>query len=600
MAAIALGAGVVAATTGPAADAQLPPIGGGQTTPTQTSPTTTVPPNEAPPVVAPAPLGDATTHAGADGTRRGAIADGGLKPPLRSLWRQDFDALVSRVVVGEGRAYVISGGRVTALDLATGARRWTSAVQGAGELAFGGGRVFVSGSIGLTALDAASGTPVWTSAQGSAYGAPPLVAGDLVILQGQGLTAFDAATGAQRWKGGTSDGSEGAPAVAGDRVFQYGGCTIVAVDRRTGRVIWSRNSGCTGGGGGTVLVERDRVHSAFGAAPMQAADGADVAGARVQIAAGDIGLQGQDGLTAVDLASSRVLWRVKPDESFPNDALGAPLVVGDQVLQTRFEGTVQARSLRTGAITWQAKLRRARETFTGSDSASDFALGAGGGVLVVLRGSTVDGLGPAGASPPRSIALTVPRRRAFDAYDAVPVRGRVTGDLLPTVRIEVDPYPRGGFKTAGRRLVADDKGRLTGAFRPDRNTRVRLTGLAGSAAPTQAYTVYVYPRIRFRLTNVVNRITARISVRGSRAIRYRGRRVHLYLVRVGQRRLVRLGSARLRGPRRRSGSGVVRFAALTKVGRRDFLLACVPGVQRLGQGAADVVQRRCGRATIRY
>lgn len=29
---------------------------------------------------------------------------------------------------------------------------------------------------------------------------------------------------------------------------------------------------------------------------------------------------------------------------------------------------------------------RAKETFTGSDSASDFALGAGGGVLVVLRG----------------------------------------------------------------------------------------------------------------------------------------------------------------------------------------------------------------------
>jgi hypothetical protein len=63
---------------------------------------------------------------------------------------------------------------------------------------------------------------------------------------------------------------------------------------------------------------------------------------------------------------------------------------------------------------------------------------------------------------------------------------------------------------------------------------------------------------------------------------------------------VRLGSARVHGPKRRSGTAVVRFRAIDKVGPKDFLFACVPRVERSGQGAADAVQRKCGRSTIRY
>ena len=54
--------------------------------------------------MSPGSLGADTTHLYADPARRGAIAAGGLRAPLRSLWRQDFDALVSAAVVGGGRA----------------------------------------------------------------------------------------------------------------------------------------------------------------------------------------------------------------------------------------------------------------------------------------------------------------------------------------------------------------------------------------------------------------------------------------------------------------------------------------------------------------
>src|SRR5215210_6537518 len=116
--AAALGAGTgMLAGTGHAQEIPVPPTG---TTEEQQPP----PP---PPVADPGPLGDATTHEFGDAARRGAVADTGLRPPLRSLWRQDFDELVTHAVVGDGRVYVLSGERVHALDLVTGQRLWTSA-----------------------------------------------------------------------------------------------------------------------------------------------------------------------------------------------------------------------------------------------------------------------------------------------------------------------------------------------------------------------------------------------------------------------------------------------------------------------------------------
>ena len=170
-----------------------------------------------------------------------------------------------------------------------------------------------------------------------------------------------------------------------------------------------------------------------------------------------------------------------------------------------------------------------------------------------------------------------------------------------SVRAQIDRHPFGRFATAGKAVAPDANGRVSVQVKIDRNARVRLIGVGGSAAPTRAYVLYAYPRIRVKvLRNTGSRVTARIRVKGSRAIRYRGRRVHLYLVRGRAHRMTKLASGRLHGPRTASGAVVVGFPALKHVGRRDGVFACVPKVHRLGQGAPDRVQRRCGRAHIRF
>lgn len=588
---LTLGASLGLGVFGGVSRAQVPVLPGDDTDPP-------VPPP--PPVVDPGPLGDATTHIGGDPARRGAVAGAGLRTPLQSLWRQDFGALVSAAVVGGGRAYVHSGTRVTALDLRTGRRLWTSAAQVGSALAFGGGKLIAVGD-GTVALDAATGAVVWGA---QSEGGAPLIAGDLVIVQDQGLVAYDLATGTRRWRGGDTDGTGGAPAAAGDRIFQSGGCTVAAADRRSGRVLWRRNRGCSGGGSDPVALQGAKVHSSFGPLPLAAADGKDTPGPQVDIIAGATGFQteSEDGIAAVDLATGRLLWRRNSDDTFINDTLGAPLVVGDNLFQTRFEGTVEARAARTGAVNWRGRLREAEETFTGSSSASDFSQAAGDGVLVVLRGSTVDGLGSA-ATPPRALRIRVPRAaaRATEAGARLEIGARTTGNLWPSrVIVEANRYPFRSFRRTGRTVPPDEQGRVRVSFKTDRNVRVRLVGLRGSARATRSYTVFAYPRIRIALRNTANRVRAKIRVRGSGALRFSGRSVNLYVARARSRQAIKLGSAPLRGPRTRTGRAALTFRALDVLGPSDVIFACVPHVHRLGQGAADPVQRRCGRAKIRF
>jgi hypothetical protein len=563
---------------------------------TGTTGTTEKAPPAAPPVASPGALGDATTHEAADAARRGAVADGGLHPPLRSLWRQDFEAPVSHVVVGDGRVYVLSGDHVAALDLATGQRLWTSADRvSPGGLAFGGGRL-VSGGDPLVALDAATGNVAW-KVEGRSPGGSPLIAGDLVIDQDQGLAAYDLASGQKRWQGGDGDGVDGVPAASGDRIFQIGGCTIAAVDRRDGHVIWRRNGGCSGGSSGTVALQGDLVHSSFTGGPLAASDGQPRPGAEADILVGDIGLQREPArLTAMSLAGGQLLWTAD------NAGFGAPLAVGDNIFETQFAGGVRALALANGVVTWAGRLRPASEASAGSTDTSAYRLAAGGGILLVARGSSLDALGAAPA-PPASLSLKLPEpsERTLEMGEKHPIEARAGGDLWPNaVVVEADPYPFGAFKAMGAPLPLDANGQVHATRWFDRNTRVRLVGADGGAQPTRSYTVLVYPRIRLGLRNVANRITTKVRVNGSSALRYRGRRVHLYHAQARKRRMVKLGSVRLRGPSRGSGHGVIHFPAIRHAGTGDFLYACVPGVHRLGQGAADPAQRRCGRRTIRF
>ena len=97
------------------------------------------------------------------------------EPPLGVRWALDFAAAVSYPVVAGGTVFVTVrpadgaayGTTAVAVDLATGAVRWTRPVGGSyywSALAYGDGRLYLLNFDGrLTALSPATGATLWSS-----------------------------------------------------------------------------------------------------------------------------------------------------------------------------------------------------------------------------------------------------------------------------------------------------------------------------------------------------------------------------------------------------------------------------------------------------
>jgi outer membrane protein assembly factor BamB len=571
-------------------------VGGGARAQEPTPGTTTLPPLPVPPVLLPPEPADETLNAGVDATRRSALKTAPALP-LRSRWRFDLPGAghFTPLVAG-GRVFTNSGASVIAIDLQTGKRVWTSAV--AGELAYGAGSLFVAGASKLFALDPATGAPRWSVPSG---GSGPVVAGDLVLLQGSGLVAFDVATGVQRWQGGSSDGTTGAPAVVGDRVYQSSPCSAVAADRRTGGVIWTREGGCsTGGGGGRTIAWQDEVvpNGVNGlGSPLSAADGVSRPGTVVSAIGGKVGLERSRGrgLRAVDMASGKILWRAGNGAgSFP---FQAPTVFGGLVVRAQFDGEMEIRDLATGRLRWDGRLKSAARAPDGySDAQAEVA--GGGGLVIVARGATIDALEPGNAGGGLGVAR--PSRRNIVVGNAVTVTSHVAAVLGPvSVRIQAGAYPRGRLKFVGAPVRPEAGSTYSARLRPDSNSRLRLADPRGIFGPSTAFTTFVYPKLSFHVKNVQNRVTLRVGVRGGRHVRVRGRRLVLYAYRAAKRRAVRLASTVLRGPAHHTARGTVRFAAV-RLARKDRIFACVVGLATAGNGdPRDALQHGCGRAVIR-
>lgn len=539
-----------------------------------------------------------TTQPGGDATRRNWVAASGLRGPLREAWRVDFAQRVGHPVVGDGRVFVPLPDAVVALDLATGRQLWVSP-GAASYLGYSRGRVVATGD-GLRAIDAATGARAWTVRSTDGFGGV-LVTDDLVVTQGQGLRAYDLGTGALRWSGGTSDGTGGEPAAAGGRIFQYGGCTVAAVDRASGGRVWQQNTGCGGGGGGRVLLDGDRVLAGSSFPPFRLLDGTAQPGtAEVRVAAAGTGLRTVDkGLQAFDVGTGAVRWTSTEPDLFED--WDDPLVIGDTVVRAHVGGDLRLLRLADGRETWRGRLAPSRDVHTGSQD-QDADLAAGPGRLVVGRGATVQALTSAAAGSAGRVTLTR-RYRGYvsEAGTRESFAGRVSGPIVSPLRLAVDDHPLGGgFRPTGPSILPDAKGRFTLRTTLRRNARVRVVEAAGARRASPTIAMYVAPRIRFTVRNVDNRITTRIRVSGSPAVRFRGRRVALYLARVRSRTLVRIRTARLGGPARRTGRATVRFPALRSAGRRDYLVACVIGAPAIGQGPAAGYLGRCGRGRIRY
>ena len=165
------------------------------------------------------------------------------------LWRYRGDAPYTvGPVIGNGRVFVASGaaeGRLTALDLRTGKRKWTTLVGDVAAplvlrdtLLYGvtqGGRVF--------AAKTGNGRVVWRRML-SPIAAAPVVAGGrvAVVTLTDSLFVLDAATGRPLVRAPLPAGTSAPPALAGDSaiVIASAGGSVMLVTLDSGRVVWHR------------------------------------------------------------------------------------------------------------------------------------------------------------------------------------------------------------------------------------------------------------------------------------------------------------------------------------------------------------------------
>ena len=154
---------------------------------------------------------------------RTRVGPGALRPPFRTIWTYGAGTLIEfPPVIGHGRLY------------------------------------FANNAGLLVALNARNGKPVWKRVSGRCQASSPALAGNLVFVTylnrppcnaGSGrkldglVASYDSSSGRERWKVRIGP-SESSPLVSGGRVFvgDWNG-KIYALDEKSGRILWSFQTG---------------------------------------------------------------------------------------------------------------------------------------------------------------------------------------------------------------------------------------------------------------------------------------------------------------------------------------------------------------------
>ena len=151
--------------------------------------------------------------------------------------------------------------------------------------------------------------------------------------------AFNAKTGEVAWKISTSDDGPTAAIVdAGYVAFNTESCTVIVVDEKTGKIVWQEWLG-------DPLMSQPAISNGklFIAYP------AGQKNPKHHNATSSTH-QG-NALLAVDLKTGKHLW----EQGIPTDVISAPVVSGDRVYVTCFDGTSFAFEASSGHVLWQKK-----------------------------------------------------------------------------------------------------------------------------------------------------------------------------------------------------------------------------------------------------
>jgi len=276
---------------------------------------------------------------------------------LRELWRRDIGAAASYrrrliappLVAGNLVLAMDARGEITALDAATGARRWRFDTRrekerggelGGGMAAEGGTLYVATGLSEAMAIDLGTGQPGWrVTLPSPARGGVAVAGGRMVLpLLDNRVVALATADGAQQWEyrgqaATTMMLGLPAPAIQGDIVVAgLASGEVTALRAESGRLLWSEALATVRGGSiadiaavaASPVIDRNRV-----------------------IAAGLGGV-----MIALDLRSGRRIW--ERDATIGE----TPWVAGDWVFVATEGNSVACLGFESGRVRWLTTLPR--------------------------------------------------------------------------------------------------------------------------------------------------------------------------------------------------------------------------------------------------
>jgi len=227
------------------------------------------------------------------------------------LWSDDLDAFAPNIAVGDGHACVADQFTVACADVATGRVLWSKAFSrdsttGVGETAYSSGTWFYGAhDHKVHAVDPETGIERWATDIAPGGSGPTRVFG--ITVRGDTIYATTV-----RWLTSNS-----VPLV-GD---------LIALDRATGRVLWTYTTpGDKGGFQGRALLTD---HVAI------------------------VNDTYYHGLVAVDLQTGKEAWRTTKDESGFVSSETTPVLAGDTVFAASADTQIYAVDARNGGVLWR-------------------------------------------------------------------------------------------------------------------------------------------------------------------------------------------------------------------------------------------------------
>jgi outer membrane protein assembly factor BamB len=281
-------------------------------------------------------------------------------------WSVTLNGDASYPIIAAGKVFVATanpggsyGGWLYALNALTGKVAWGPIPLGATyywfALAYGDGNVYVNNFDGtVSAYNASTGRQAWSQGTTDFSGYPVAYNGVVYVQSAASVYALSEKTGAELWESAYLDGDGSAVSVNSTGVYLAGGCSWYRLSLTNGAVIWSGNSGCGGGGGGTTYLSNGRDFETVGDFIVNASTGKTVGtfsgvpaflGTNGYFANGsDIFCENVKTLTPVFTAP------------LPSAAATSPVIAGQTLYVGTLNSEVYGLSTTTGKVTWHAAL----------------------------------------------------------------------------------------------------------------------------------------------------------------------------------------------------------------------------------------------------